>query len=834
MRPEGLRDQTIVTGRLIIMPLRNRWHNALIICAILAAVWAASADATTLPESYPLNATEAVPPPVDQNLDAWLQEHVNQTSPVELEAAKFEEFLHKQDAATALYLRLLRSNLERQTQRPLVDQVLTLLSGAQDSSGDTILNHPLLPFLYLELLKSNLLIPPEQQRIESQLDQVGAGTCASKQRVYDELSKENLESLTPEHLQNLLARIDGYRSQTFRKNALRRFLTAVPDSRQSLIAERALNMAQAFPAVIRLVPWLQRLAEKSGKLGGPGEPFETFDKVRQFATRRLCSKAKDVLTSALRTPPKSGLKASILEDAVATAKAIDGCYRGREAGLRVEFWKHLAKQMEDTFGIDGWAEAKLRLGFIRWSHNEFAEAKDLFREVLAKSELKSKKLEARAVFALGRIAENEADLNLAREFYSTYLKRFADQENFEEALMALVLIHVDRGEWEEALGPLENLIAQQTALSPDARSTGALSFALFWAGRIYLEKGLLHDAGEHWRRVASEYYSTYYGAMGHYLLEKLTGQRLALQPSRTPPFRMHDLREAFAPVDRQKIRRVEALMRLGLSSEAVCEFEEVDLADGKPEKLLVKALMMHAAGHWLDAIKAYDALPRTFRSTLAQGFERILFPKRYDADVRGLAQKADVDPDLVLAIIRQESVFNPMARSPVGAMGLMQLMPDTAALELKRLPPNYLPHEERRLIHQRLRNPLNLLVAETNLTLGVHHVRSLLQKYKSPVYVLSAYNASPSAAQKWMSTIPTKDVLAFIEKIPYKETRAYVKLVLRNYFYYKRWYGDPKDPLRHLDSVASPLIALAEGGRNASAKAASPPGEAPPASSTNH
>ena len=83
-------------------------------------------------------------------------------------------------------------------------------------------------------------------------------------------------------------------------------------------------------------------------------------------------------------------------------------------------------------------------------------------------------------------------------------------------------------------------------------------------------------------------------------------------------------------------------------------------------------------------------------------------------------------------------------------------------------------------------------------------------KYNSPVYVLSAYNASPSAAQRWMNNIPTKDVLSFIEKIPYKETRAYVKLVLRNYFYYKRWYGEPSDSYKHLDIVAQKLITMAK------------------------
>jgi soluble lytic murein transglycosylase len=161
-----------------------------------------------------------------------------------------------------------------------------------------------------------------------------------------------------------------------------------------------------------------------------------------------------------------------------------------------------------------------------------------------------------------------------------------------------------------------------------------------------------------------------------------------------------------------------------------------------------------------------------------------------------------VDPDLVRAIIRQESVFNPNARSPAGAMGLMQLMPATARLESKRLSKSYLPNAKRKSLRAKARRKANLLVPDTNIALGVHHVRHLLKLYESPVFALSAYNASPSAARRWKKSLSTVDLMAFIERIPYKETRAYVKLVLRNYFYYKRWYTGSAQSLAHLDQVA--------------------------------
>ena len=458
----------------------------------------------------------------------------------------------------------------------------------------------------------------------------------------------------------------------------------------------------------------------------------------------------------------------------------------------------------------------MRLAYIAWSDSDYEEAKPLFEEVRQKvtvahastlTESFRSKSVAKALFSLGRIAERELDTARATKYYEDYLAKFSKEENFEEVMMSLVLIHIDQGQWIQGAKVLDSLMLQQAVKSIDERSTTAMSFGLFWNGRIQLQLGNRQAAEKAWQRLATEYYSTYYGAMGHYMLEQLTGKRFVLQPARSAPFRMHDFRATFPEEERMQIRRAEALMRLGLKKEAICELEELDGAEQKPERLLVRALMLHASGQWLDAIKAYDALPRSFRHRLPVGFERILFPVRYNDEVRQLSEKAEVDADLVLAIMRQESVFNPFARSPVGAMGLMQLMPATALVEAARLETPYVSPEERRQIKQSLSNPAALFDPMTNLKIGIHHVRTLLSIYNSPVYVLSAYNASPGAARKWITTIPTKDILIFIEKIPYKETRAYVRLVLRNYFYYKRFYGNPDEKMHHLNIVAGHILA---------------------------
>ena len=149
-----------------------------------------------------------------------------------------------------------------------------------------------------------------------------------------------------------------------------------------------------------------------------------------------------------------------------------------------------------------------------------------------------------------------------------------------------------------------------------------------------------------------------------------------------------------------------------------------------------------------------------------------LFPAPYLEQIKSIDQ--DIDPLLVLSLIRQESAFNPEARSHVGARGLMQLMPATAR-ELKK-----------GVRTQQLVDP-NL-----NLRLGIRYFKRLLKKYDGNlIHSLAAYNAGEGNLKRWMGPkLDHTDPLVVIESIPYKETRKYVKLIYRNIFFYKYLAND--------------------------------------------
>jgi soluble lytic murein transglycosylase len=155
-------------------------------------------------------------------------------------------------------------------------------------------------------------------------------------------------------------------------------------------------------------------------------------------------------------------------------------------------------------------------------------------------------------------------------------------------------------------------------------------------------------------------------------------------------------------------------------------------------------------------------LPRTFWT--------LLFPQAFWPEV--LQQSKHV----VLSMMRQESAFNPAAVSRAGAIGLMQLMPATAQDVAARLA---LPQVSVEQLHD----------PQLSITLGTQYFAELLERYQGNVVLaLAAYNAGPGQVARWREQWPHLAMEEFIEHIPFDETRAYIKLVLRNLAVYERLY----------------------------------------------
>jgi soluble lytic murein transglycosylase len=156
---------------------------------------------------------------------------------------------------------------------------------------------------------------------------------------------------------------------------------------------------------------------------------------------------------------------------------------------------------------------------------------------------------------------------------------------------------------------------------------------------------------------------------------------------------------------------------------------------------------------------------------------KIVYPFQYQDVFLREAAEDGVDPYLTAAIARQESAFVPDIRSSANAVGLMQLLPETAEkLALLVGPQGF--HEEL------------LEVPDVNVHLGTLYLRGLLREHQGDVTrFLAAYNAGPHRVMRWLEFIEAGDPLTFTERIPFAETRDYVKLVQRNVAVYRQLYG---------------------------------------------
>lgn len=164
--------------------------------------------------------------------------------------------------------------------------------------------------------------------------------------------------------------------------------------------------------------------------------------------------------------------------------------------------------------------------------------------------------------------------------------------------------------------------------------------------------------------------------------------------------------------------------------------------------------------------KWHDSAIKTVARTSHRSDYRLRFPMPYKQQVLSHANAKQLDPSVIFGIMRRESLFDPLARSGVGALGLMQLMPSTARRVAKLLG----------LTRPRLADILNI---ENNINFGTHYFRSVLDRFDDNVALAAAaYNAGPTNVRRWL---PREDVMPadlWLETVPFKETRNYVQAVL--------------------------------------------------------
>ncbi|PWR24024.1 lytic transglycosylase domain-containing protein [Zavarzinia compransoris] len=292
-------------------------------------------------------------------------------------------------------------------------------------------------------------------------------------------------------------------------------------------------------------------------------------------------------------------------------------------------------------------------------------------------------------------------------------------------------------------------------------SVWVASAAAFWAARADLIAGRPERVLDHLTRAA-QYPNTFYGLMA----TRLLGRDIAA----TPDLDQIDARALHALAFDPAVQRAAALAAIG----------QPDLASA--ELGLLRATLSPTETSGIDALAVRLGLIDP--ATHGNG--------RYPVPEWRPSEGLRIDRALLFAFAKQESGFNTHARSPVGAVGLMQLMPATARIVA-----------DRRGIELD-RKLKNLTDPGTNLSLGQAYIEMLMANGSignNLFLVAAAYNAGPGAAERWLAEVRFNgDPLLFIESIPAGETRLFIERILANFWIYQARLGQT---LETLDAAAS-------------------------------
>jgi soluble lytic murein transglycosylase len=299
--------------------------------------------------------------------------------------------------------------------------------------------------------------------------------------------------------------------------------------------------------------------------------------------------------------------------------------------------------------------------------------------------------------------------------------------------------------------------------------TQLVAQARYWMARCAQLQGSGQEAAQGYKEVIPLFPGSFYAAVAAERLRELKEEPPAGFPS--PPKE----RKGDPPLKELALAR--ALSEAGLLRDAS---EEVSWQIAHVRTAAQALLFGHAlaslgefgAAHSLAARQLWGA---AYGSKEAEALA-LFYPRAFQLSVEANAKREALDPFLVWAIMRRESGYRSEVLSAANARGLMQLIPPTAAAIAKELA---LPSP----------NPDELFSPDLNIRMGSWYLAKLLERFRHPALVAAAYNAGPTAAVRWVKEKGDLPLDLFVEIIPFKETRGYVKQVVADYLTYHALYG---------------------------------------------
>jgi soluble lytic murein transglycosylase len=392
---------------------------------------------------------------------------------------------------------------------------------------------------------------------------------------------------------------------------------------------------------------------------------------------------------------------------------------------------------------------------------------------------------AEAMLALAEILEGRDQLGDAAKLLQRLAQQFPGHTKAPSSLWQAAWLHY-RQRHHGTAAQLWRHFEQQ--FSGDALLPGVL----YWQARAAQQQDKQAAATTLYQRLLTDYPFHYYAQLAQ---ERLQEAAAPLPEAAVPPqgvwesFRLEPFPASEAgQISPQQfhLTRARELQQLQMHREAGREISALTplLPDNYATRYFLATLYVDNQ-RYLDAFRHLNSilneLPAARVRQVPRSFWTLLYPVPFWSDVTTQAEANNLEPYLVLSLMRQESAFDRFAVSSAEARGLMQLLPATA-----------------RRVAQQLRMPRfstqMLFDPQANITLGTRYFATQLQRYQgNRILALAAYNAGPNRVDRWRQRWPHLPMDEFVEHIPFAETRFYVKLVLRNLMIYERLYKPLSD-----------------------------------------
>ncbi|MBT3234452.1 MAG: transglycosylase SLT domain-containing protein [Bdellovibrionales bacterium] len=421
------------------------------------------------------------------------------------------------------------------------------------------------------------------------------------------------------------------------------------------------------------------------------------------------------------------------------------------ATKKMESWlgKKVAANVEGA--REFWGECRLNLARGLWTGSHNVQAKQVLYQMIL-DEIKA----ARANFILGRIYQEE------RGYFRAIV-------HLEEAVrISDNSDDVDLYRWNLAWALMESKDIPHSIeiLQQQAERTTDLSIryrALFWLGILLRRSDSSSLAIAKFKTLMQEDPFGYYGLIAQLQL----GQQLYPLPSTTTSPSL----PSWTP---PTLNWLIAFNQDELAQAFLQHFEPEISGD---QQRIESLSLYHLTKFHYGMIRQFYRIAPERRAEIIGEYLAWIFPTPYKDLVKVAAGKFNLSFELIYSIMRQESAFNPLARSPADAFGLLQLTPESAA-------------EVYRAGRKSTIDPDLLYQPKLNIFLGGMMLAQRLKKYNNNlILTVASYNAGATAVRRWQKDRFKGDYLEFIETIPYQETRKYVKLVIRNALNYRRLKG---------------------------------------------